>query len=49
MRDAHKELALAELGMRVLVVWECELDAPNSLEARLIGFLNPTSDSVGPA
>jgi DNA mismatch endonuclease (patch repair protein) len=37
-RDARALRALRGLGYRVLVVWECELEAPSKLEARLRSF-----------
>jgi G:T-mismatch repair DNA endonuclease (very short patch repair protein) len=39
-RDERKERALVEAGFRVAVVWQCELEAPSDLEARLAQFLN---------
>jgi DNA mismatch endonuclease (patch repair protein) len=38
-RDARNLAALAELGWRVLVVWECETADAAALEARLAEFL----------
>ena len=38
-RDAHAELALAELGWRMTTVWECELARPDNLARRLRAFL----------
>src|SRR4051812_25121508 len=38
-RDARNLAALAELGWRVLVVWECETADAAALEARLAAFL----------
>ena len=34
-RDARSEAALAELGWRVMVIWECELKDEAALDARL--------------
>ncbi len=34
-RDARKERALAEMGLRVVVVWECQTKDPESLKHRL--------------
>lgn len=34
-RDERKEAQLQELGWKVLVVWECETRALDTLEARL--------------
>jgi DNA mismatch endonuclease (patch repair protein) len=39
-RDAKNLAALAEVGWRVLVVWECETTDRAALEARLAEFLN---------
>jgi DNA mismatch endonuclease (patch repair protein) len=38
-RDARCEQELAALGWRVLVVWECELKAPDAVEQELRLFL----------
>ena len=38
-RDARNLTAMAELGWRVLVVWECETTDAAALEARLAAFL----------
>jgi DNA mismatch endonuclease (patch repair protein) len=38
-RDARSLAALAELGWRVLVIWECETADAEALEARLAEFL----------
>jgi DNA mismatch endonuclease (patch repair protein) len=38
-RDARNLAALAELGWRVLIVWECETADVAALEARLAEFL----------
>lgn len=40
LRDARKIAALKELGWRVLVVWECELNDSYGLEKRLRCFLD---------
>lgn len=34
-RDARKERALAEMGLRVVVVWECQTRDPETLKRRL--------------
>jgi G:T-mismatch repair DNA endonuclease (very short patch repair protein) len=34
---------LKNLGVRVLVLWECELRRPSYIEKRLVRFLGPTS------
>jgi len=39
-RDKSNERAIADIGWRSLVVWECELRDPNSLEGRLMAFLS---------
>lgn len=39
-RDAQNKVLLESLGWRVFVVWECELKAPDLLQARLIDFFN---------
>jgi len=38
-RDAQHRERLAELGWRVLVVWECELRDPTALSNKLLNFL----------
>jgi len=38
-RDARTLDALAKEGWRSLVIWECELRAPETLTARLVSFL----------
>lgn len=38
-RDARNRQDLKRLGWRVLIVWECEVARPRSLEARLRRFL----------
>ena len=38
-RDRRNEAALTALGWRVITVWECELKAPDELEARLAASL----------
>lgn len=40
-RDRRKSLELVELGLGVLVVWECELRDPGPLRAKLEEFLDP--------
>jgi DNA mismatch endonuclease (patch repair protein) len=40
-RDAEKIAALAALGWRSVVVWECELKRPDVLRARLAAELPP--------
>jgi len=37
-RDRRKERALREMDFDVLVVWACELDAPEGLQRRLESF-----------
>lgn len=39
-RDASHMAALAQLGWKVLVIWECELRDVAALEAKLREFLN---------
>ena len=38
-RDAKNERELADMGWRVLVVWECELKDMDALEGKLTSFL----------
>ena len=38
-RDARKEHQLRDAGLRVLVVWQCELAHPTMLAARLARFI----------
>ncbi len=38
-RDARKEQAMRELGFRVAVVWQCEIDDPLRLARRLERFV----------
>jgi len=38
-RDARKETQLRDLGLRVLVVWQCELREPDKLSRKLVRFL----------
>jgi DNA mismatch endonuclease (patch repair protein) len=38
-RDARKTKALESLGFQVLTVWQCDLDAPSTLAARLTSAL----------
>jgi DNA mismatch endonuclease (patch repair protein) len=40
-RDAASIQALRESGWRTLVVWECELKAPEAVQAELRVFLGP--------
>lgn len=47
-RDRRNELALADLGWRTLVIWECEVGRPD-LECRLRHFLGPPGAEVGSA
>lgn len=39
-RDAEKESALKDLGWDVLTVWQCETASPDTLEERLLSFLD---------
>jgi DNA mismatch endonuclease (patch repair protein) len=39
-RDARKEQALRDLGLRVLTVWECELREPEKVRRKLMLFLD---------
>lgn len=39
-RDAVNARKLRRLGWRICVVWECQAEAPDKLEARLRRFLN---------
>jgi len=43
-RDIRKSLELSELGIRVLVVWECVLRDPRALRARLEEFVDLTGE-----
>jgi DNA mismatch endonuclease, patch repair protein len=40
-RDTRNVAALAELGWRALVIWECELKDEAETEIRLRSFLTP--------
>ena len=40
-RDARKERELREFGLRVLVVWECELREREKICRSLVQFLDP--------
>lgn len=42
-RDRRKSLQLRELGLRVLVVWECELRDRDHVRAKLGEFVDPHS------
>lgn len=42
LRDSRNIASLADLGWRVMVVWECELDDPNAVASRLEAFLEGT-------
>nr|WP_284392921.1 very short patch repair endonuclease [Devosia yakushimensis] len=42
-RDRRTELALRELGWRVLIIWECEIRTPLSLDA-LLNFGLPNAE-----
>jgi DNA mismatch endonuclease (patch repair protein) len=46
-RDARSRRALARLGWKVLVLWECEMEEPQRLEARLARFLACARRSPG--
>lgn len=39
-RDAQKRRALAALGWRSLIVWECEAKRPEKLAAKISNFLS---------
>ena len=39
-RDLVKQRELAELGWQSLVLWECQLNDPNSIRERVTAFLN---------
>ena len=41
-RDKRNEERLVRDGWRVFVVWECEIDADETLLKRLVEFLGPT-------
>ena len=43
-RDARKELALRDAGLRVLTIWECELKDLSEVEARVRRFLDRPSE-----
>ena len=40
LRDRSNERAIAKLGWKSLVIWECELGDPSILSRRLIAFLD---------
>ena len=42
-RDAANDLALASLGWKVLVIWECETRDAGNIEAKLRGFFESGS------
>ena len=39
VRDRRNESALADLGWRVMVIWECETRDPEAVAERIRGFL----------
>lgn len=41
LRDRESVEALKDMGWQVLIVWECEISAPEQLEERLSTFINP--------
>ena len=45
-RDRRKELALRELGWKVVTVWQCELDNPTKLRRRLKSFMRKHSSNT---
>ena len=45
-RDAVHQVRLAELGWNVLVIWECEVEANDSLAERMQSFLDGIGDPV---
>ena len=45
-RDVRNELEAEALGWRTLVVWECELAAPDLLQERLRGSIGPARASA---
>ena len=42
-RDRRKERQLRDLNLRVLTVWECELQQPSKVRHRLMSLLDPRS------
>jgi DNA mismatch endonuclease (patch repair protein) len=38
-RDRRNQKALRKLGWRVMVIWECEVKAPENIKGRLSRFL----------
>lgn len=40
-RDERSSRVLKEAGWKVIVVWECELQSPDKLSARLLRLLKP--------
>ena len=54
-RDARNEMALRDLGWRVLVIWECETKDHGAVRARLLahlgkrGFASAGDDRSGSA
>lgn len=47
-RDRENERRLAEMGWRVLVLWECELGGRGELGGRLTRFLGPAGRAAAP-
>lgn len=39
-RDADAQAALADMGWRVLVIWECDLKEPEAVQDALAAFLS---------
>lgn len=47
-RDAAQVLALQSLGWTVLTVWQCESRDPDTLRAKLVGFVEGSRNAKGP-
>jgi DNA mismatch endonuclease (patch repair protein) len=45
LRDKVVRQSLKKKGWRILVIWECEINEPTELRARLKRFLGPPSSS----
>jgi DNA mismatch endonuclease (patch repair protein) len=48
VRDRKVKAALAKLGWKIVIVWECELDSPERLLSRLTAALTARTGSPGP-
>ena len=48
-RDAGHQIALEQLGWRVLIVWECELRDMETMAHRLVNAFHPLHRPTPPA